>query len=138
EDKKGFHFASTYKLNPKLSVRGEFEYLQVNRAITNYQFKDTVSAWDGKTYESGLPLTGTGAPSAAQLAIWGVARTPQRVVSHPSFGNEYLTFTNRFRTIGMAQNNTAPNYYLGKPIVTVGWTLRGQAMRDGNDGVPEG
>ena len=137
EDKKGFHFTTTYKLTPKITVRGEFEYLQVNRAITNYQFKDTISAWDGKTLENGQPLTGADAPTAAQLAQWGLARTPQRVVSHPSFGGEYLTYTNRLRTIGMAQNNTTPNYYQGKPIITVGWTDRGQAMRDGNDGLPE-
>ena len=135
-DKKGAHFAGTYKIVPKLTIRGEFEYLQDNRDTATYQYRDLVSAWDGKTLEVGQPLTGPGAPTAAQLAQWGLARTPSRYVTHPSFGNNVYNFTNTLRTTGLAQNNTATNFYDGKPIITTGWSVRSQALIDALDGLP--
>ncbi len=136
EDKQGAHFAATYKLTPKFTIRGEFEYLRVYKDTATYQYRDLVSAWDGKTYNTGQPLTGPGSLTAAQLAQAGLARSPQRFVSHPSYNGLTYNFTNTLRTTGMAQNNTAPNYYMGKPIVTVGWSVRSQAMIDGLDGLP--
>ena len=137
EDRKGFHLATTYKVTPKITARAEFEYLQVARDTAVYQFRDFVSAWDGKTLEAGQPLTGATAPTAAQLGQWGVARTPQRVVTHPSYGSNFLTYTNTLRTTGLQQTNGSTNLYQGKPIVTVGWTDRAQAMLDANDGLPQ-
>jgi outer membrane receptor protein involved in Fe transport len=134
EDKKGFHFAGTYRMTPKFTARGEFEYLQVNKSTATFQYRDLVSAWDGVTYDTGQPLN----TPAATLARAGLARTPQRFVSHPSYGNLTYNFTNTLRTTGLAHNNTAPNYYKGQPIVTTGWTVRSQAMMDGLDGLPVG
>lgn len=137
QDKQGLHITGTYKITPKLTFRAEAEYLKNNRTVTVYQFRDLVSAWDGKTYENGQPLTGPDAPTAAQMALWGVARAPQRFVSHPSYGGQYLGYSQTLRTTGLAQNNAATNLFQGKPIVTVGWSVRNQSMIDGNDGLPQ-
>ena len=137
EDKKGFHFATTYKVTPKLTARGEFEYLDTRRAVSVFQYRDFVSAWDGKTYDFAAPLTGAGAPSAASLAQMGIARFPQRFVTHPDYAGKALNFQNRFRTTGLAYNASAPNYFKGQPVKTVGWSLRAEAMIDSLTGIPD-
>jgi hypothetical protein len=137
EDKQGLHVTGTYKLNPKFSVRGEFEYLNVKKSTNTYQFRDFVSAWDGRSYEAGEPITGAGSPSAATLAQRGLARTPQRFVTRPDYNGTVMNFQNYLRTTGLQQNTTAPNYFQGQPIRTIGWSVRAQAMIDGNTGIPD-
>ena len=139
EDKAGFHVTGSYKLHPKFSVRGEFEYLNVKKATNTYQFRDFVSAWDGRSYDTlGVePITGTGAPSAATLAQRGLARTPPRFVTRPDFGGVIMNFQNHLRTTGLQHNTTAPNFLQGQPIRTIGWSVRAQAMIDGNTGLPD-
>lgn len=137
EDKQGAHVAAVYKLHPKFSVRGEFEYLSVKKTTAVYQFRDFVSAWDGRSYDFTAPLTGPGAPSAAALAQMGLARTPQRFVVHSDYNGQVMNFQNRFRTTGLQHNTTAPNYFQGQPIRTVGWSVRAQAMIDSNTGIPD-
>ncbi|MBL9211904.1 MAG: TonB-dependent receptor plug domain-containing protein [Opitutaceae bacterium] len=137
EDKQGFHVAGIYKVHPKFTVRGEFEYLSVKKTTAVHQFRDFVSAWDGATYDFAAPLTGAGAPSAATLGRMGIARTPQRFVTYQDYGDQVMNFQNRFRTTGLQHNATAPNYFRGQPIRTVGWTVRAQSMIDGNTGIPD-
>lgn len=137
EEKNGFHVAGIYKVHPKFTVRGEFEYLSVKKTTAVYQFRDFVSAWDGRTYHFNAPLSGTGAPSAASLAQMGITRTPQRFVTHHSYGDQVMNFQNFFRTTGLQHNATSPNYYQGQPIRTVGWSVRAQAMIDANVGLPD-
>lgn len=137
EDKAGLHLAGIYKVHPKFTVRGEFEYLSVKKATNTFQFRDLVSAWDGRTYDFDAPLTGAGAPSPATLAQMGIARTPQRFVIHPDYNGTVFNFQNRFRPTGLQQNATAPNFFLGQPIRTVGWSVRNQAMIDANVGLPD-
>lgn len=137
EEKQGLHLAGIYKLHPKFTVRGEFEYLSVKKTTASPQFRDFVSAWDGRSYDFAAPLTGAGAPSNASLAQMGIVRTPQRFVTHSNFPGQALNFQNRFRTTGLAYNATAPNYFQGEPIRTIGWSVRAQAMIDGNTGIPE-
>jgi outer membrane receptor protein involved in Fe transport len=136
-DKQGFHVAGTYKINPKLTLRGEFEYLNDNRTTVVFQYRDRVSAWDGITYDTMAPATGTGSLTAAQLAQRGVERFPMRFVTSPNWWpGEYLNFQNRYRTQGLRYNATSPSFYQGQPIRTVGWTVDSQAMIDSNDGLP--
>ncbi len=137
EDKQGFHLAATYKILPKVTLRGEFEYLNTRRAVSVYQYRDFVSAWDGKTYDFAAPLTGAGAPSAASLAQMGLQRLPQRFVTHPDYAGKALNFQNRFTTTGLAHNTSTPSYYRGQPVRTVGWSLRSEAMIDGQTGIAD-
>src|SRR6185436_11479168 len=65
EDKKGFHLAATYRLTPKFTIRGEFEYTNDRKDHALAQQNEYLSAWDGKTYDFAAPVSGTGAPTAA-------------------------------------------------------------------------
>ncbi|MSU65300.1 MAG: Plug domain-containing protein [Opitutus sp.] len=137
EEKQGFHFAGTYKLGSKLTVRGEFEYLKISRVANVYQYRDHISAWDGKTYDnyvSGVPPT---TPNAATLAQWGVGRFPQRFVTRPDYNGQFLNFQNKFRTRGLQYNASAPSYFQGQPIKTIGWSVVGEAMIDGKTGISD-
>ena len=138
EDKQAAHFAGTYKIFNSLTVRGEFEYLKLSRAVDVFQYRDHISAWDGKTYDT---YTGPGAPpttpNAAALAQWGVGRFPQRFVSHPDYNGQFLNFQHKFRTRGLQYNATAPSFFKGQSIKTVGWSVVGETMTDGKTGISE-
>jgi outer membrane receptor for ferric coprogen and ferric-rhodotorulic acid len=137
EKRNGLHLAATYKFTPNFSVRAEGEYLKTLRLQALAQLKDNLSGWDGRTYHFNAPLTGAGAPSAAQQAQWGIGRIPSRFTTHPSFGNVVMNFQNQFRTVGAQHNATATNYVNGQPIRTVGFAFRNQAMIDLQTGIPD-
>jgi len=133
--KKGIHFAATYQVTPKFTVRGDLEYL-LSEALTMTNMKDQTSAWDGRTtYASSLPLTGAGAPTTAQLAPQGLVRlTVNRWAIYPdtAWGGMALNFRNEYRTKGAQQNNNVnnTNWLNGKPMRTVGYSLHNQAVND--------
>jgi outer membrane receptor protein involved in Fe transport len=83
EDRKGFHITGTYRLTPKFTIRGEFEYTNVRKNTALQQFNEYVSAWDGMTLDFNAPLTGPGAPTSACLAQAGLERFPNRFVFRP-------------------------------------------------------
>jgi outer membrane receptor protein involved in Fe transport len=133
--KSGVQLAGTWQVTPKLSIRGDVEYM-VAEALTMTNMKDQTSAWDGRTtYLSTVPLTGAGAPTTAQLAPQGLVRmTTMRwaYFNDPSWGGMALNFQNEFRTKGAQHSTTAANtnYINGKPIRTVGFNLNNQAVND--------
>ena len=133
--KKGVQFAATYQVTPKLTIRGDLEFMK-SEALTMTNMKDQTSAWDGRTiYPSSLPLTGAGAPSTATLAPQGLVRmTTMRWAIYPdaTWGGQALNFQNEYRTKGAAHSTTAANtnWLNGKPIRTVGYSLNNQAVND--------
>jgi outer membrane receptor protein involved in Fe transport len=133
----GYHIAATYNISPKFTIRGEVEY--GDRSESKFTIvRDTVSAWDGKTYNFVAPLTGAGSPTNAFLAAAGIQRrTPMKWVYHKSFGTMPLNFQNSFETLGAAYNAdaTLTNRILGKPIRTVGFSLRGAELAGAFTGI---
>jgi outer membrane receptor protein involved in Fe transport len=135
--RSGYHIAGTYNITPKFTVRGEVEY--GDRSESKFTIlKDTLSGWDGRTYNFVAPLTGAGAPTNAFLAAAGIQRrTPMKWVYHDSFGPAPLNFQNSFETLGAAYNAdpNLTNRILDKPIRTVGFSLRGAEMAGAFTGV---
>ena len=133
--KSGVQLAATYRVTPKLTIRGDVEFM-LSEALTMTNMKDQTSAWDGRTfYGSDLPLTGVGAPTTAQLAPQGLVRmTDMRWAIYPdsAWGGRVLNFQREFRTKGAAQSNTLANtnWLNGKPLRTVGYSLHNQAVND--------
>ncbi len=133
--KKGAQLAATYQITPKLTVRGDLEYMTSDTLIMT-NMKDQTSAWDGRTtYATTLPLTGAGVPTTAQLAPQGLVRmTTMRFAIYPdaAWGGSALNFQNEFRTKGAQQNNTLANtnWLNGKPLRTVGYSVQDQVVVD--------
>ena len=135
ELKKGAQLAAGYQLTPKLTLRGEVEFMKSERLVMT-QMKDQTSAWDGKsTLATTLPLSGAGAPTTSQLAQMGLVRlTNNRFVVYPdaAWEGQAINFRNEYRTKGAAHSATAANtnYINGKPIRTVGYSLNNQSVSD--------
>ena len=135
ELKKGAQLAAGYQLTPKLTLRGEVEFMKSERLVMT-QMKDQTSAWDGKsTLATTLPLSGAGAPTTSQLAQMGLVRlTDNRFVVYPdaAWEGQAINFRNEYRTKGAAHSTTAANtnYINGKPIRTVGYSLNNQSVSD--------
>jgi len=143
EDKKGLHLAATYRVTPKFTIRGEFEFTHTRKSHAVQQYNEYVSAWDGKTYDFTAPLTGPGAPTPAFLAQAGIERFTGRFVARPDYNGRFLNWKNMFRTKGASYstNPTLTNYVntaQGRvPIATVNYSLNGQAMIDSKVGIPD-
>ena len=126
EEKRGVHFATTYKLSPKLTARAEFEYRSTRKLTAPGVLQDRLSAWDGKFITEGI----TPSVTAAQMAVAGVERFPQRFVTRPDYDGVVMNFQNRFRTKGAAYSANATNYLNGQAIRTIGFQLGKNAMAD--------
>jgi outer membrane receptor protein involved in Fe transport len=133
--KKGVQLASTWQLTPKLTIRGDLEFMKAE-ALVMTNMKDQTSAWDGRsTYPSTLPLSGAGVPTTAMLAPQGLVRlTVNRfaIYPDPAWEGMALNFNREYRTKGAQHNNNATltNWLNGKPIRTVGYSLHNQAVND--------
>ncbi|MSU64977.1 MAG: hypothetical protein EXS38_02480 [Opitutus sp.] len=143
EDKKGLHLAVTYRVTPKFTIRGEYEFTHTRKTHAVQQYNEYVSAWDGVTYDFAAPLTGAGAPTPAFLAKAGIERFPGRFVARPDYGGRFLNWKNSFRTKGASYNvnptltnwvNTAQGRV---PIGTIAYNLNGQAMIHSQVGITD-
>ena len=136
EDRKGFHFAATYQVTPKFTIRGEFEYAHVREAHAVQHWNDYLSAWDGQTYHTNAPLTGAGALTPAFMAKAGIERADGTFVVRPDYGGRMLNWKNVFRTKGAGYNATAANTNWmntpngRQPIRTIGFNQQGQLPID--------
>ena len=128
KERWGVHLASTYKITPKLSIRGEAELAERKEAISTIALRDRFSAWDGTTTFASIPATNL---TAAQMAQAGLTRQPMRWVTNQDFGG-FLNFQNRHITKAAQHNaninNT--NRLNGVPIRTVGLNLTNAAIID--------